>query len=209
MIEICEIFGPSIQGEGPFAGRVCSFIRTSLCLAPFCSFCDSKYSWERGEQMEVQDIVNAIKSHGTNLVVITGGEPYLQKDLHKLIRVLLDNKYQVQIETSGKVDFDKVGGEYVVCSPKIYNNKLTFNGKVHSVQDFKFVITKENDIKKINEFAEKNNIHYNDIWLMPLTTYDDETDKQLKELTAKLCIENKYNYSPRLHIDIWGQKRGV
>ena len=83
-MRIAEIF-LSIQGEARQLGMPTWFIRTSGCNYN-CSFCDSKYA-KNGTEMSIEEIIKAVKGKSKN-VVITGGEPYLQPDLPKLVREL-------------------------------------------------------------------------------------------------------------------------
>ena len=87
-MKICEIF-TSIQGESTFAGLPCTFVRLSGCNLR-CVYCDTKYSYDEGIEMEIGDIVQRVDSAGVRLVEITGGEPMLQgEETISLIRVLL------------------------------------------------------------------------------------------------------------------------
>ena len=94
-----EIFF-SIQGESSYAGRPCVFIRLAGCNLR-CSYCDTPYAYEEGSLQEISDIEGQIRSFGCRLVEITGGEPLLQAETPELIRMLLDRRYTVLMETNG------------------------------------------------------------------------------------------------------------
>ena len=99
-MRICEIF-TSIQGESTFAGLPCTFVRFSGCNLR-CVYCDTKYSYDEGIEMEIGDILQRVDSAGVRLVEITGGEPLLQgEETLCLIRELLDGGYEVLVETNG------------------------------------------------------------------------------------------------------------
>ncbi len=123
----------TIQGEGPFAGMPAVFIRLTGCNLA-CTFCDTKWDDERDKYMDVQDILtlvdlcacNEIGHRACKLVVLTGGEP-MRQDLSKLVPLLLEDGFQVQIETAGTYwqdwialyDSDVVDSKLtLVCSPK-------------------------------------------------------------------------------------------
>ena len=110
-MKICEIF-TSIQGESTFAGLPCTFIRLSGCNLR-CVYCDTKYSYDEGDEMQPGDILQRVDSAGVRLVEITGGEPMLQgKETTSLIRELLDKGYEVLVETNGSInirELDKRG----------------------------------------------------------------------------------------------------
>lgn len=108
-MKVCEIF-TSIQGESTFAGLPCTFVRLSGCNLR-CAYCDTKYSYDEGVELEIEDIVRRVASAGLRLVEITGGEPMLQgEETISLIKALLDRGYEVLVETNGSMkirDLDK------------------------------------------------------------------------------------------------------
>ena len=101
-MRIDEIFY-SIQGEGTRRGRPCSFVRLTGCPLR-CVWCDTTYAFHGGHTMSVVEVIEAVRSHPTNLVCVTGGEPLAQGDVHALISALLDDGRTVLLETSGALD---------------------------------------------------------------------------------------------------------
>ena len=101
---INEIFC-SLSGESYKAGFRSIFIRTYGCNLR-CSYCDSVYSWKGNEftEMTVDEIMEEIAKYGCGHVIVTGGEPLLQRDAIDLIKALSSNGYTVEIETNGAVD---------------------------------------------------------------------------------------------------------
>ncbi|RJR29684.1 7-carboxy-7-deazaguanine synthase QueE [Candidatus Microgenomates bacterium] len=111
-LHVNSIFN-TFQGEGPFAGMPATFIRLQGCCLK-CYFCDTAF--DAGVCLSVDEIVRSIEQlnreskrtptrachafGNKHLVVITGGEPFVQ-NLVPLISALLDNNYAVQIETAG------------------------------------------------------------------------------------------------------------
>jgi 7-carboxy-7-deazaguanine synthase len=106
MLRITEIFH-SIQGESSHAGRPCVFVRLTGCNLR-CRWCDSEYTFTGGEKSSIDDVLARVASYGCNLVEITGGEPLAQAESLDLIRRLLDDGYEVLIETSGSIDITPV-----------------------------------------------------------------------------------------------------
>lgn len=109
-LDIHSIFD-TIQGEGPFAGRAAVFVRLAGCNLQ-CPGCDTDYTGNRA-RMAVYEICNEITAMTYQrreanalppLVVITGGEP-LRQNITTLARTLVDNGYQVQLETNGVLPF--------------------------------------------------------------------------------------------------------
>ncbi len=106
-MQVTEIFF-SIQGESSFAGRPCAFVRLTGCNLR-CTWCDSEYTFYGGEKMTLEQVLDRVRRYPTRLVEITGGEPMLQeKEVLELCRRLLDEQYEVLIETSGERDLTRL-----------------------------------------------------------------------------------------------------
>jgi 7-carboxy-7-deazaguanine synthase len=208
-MHITECFH-SIQGEGPFAMHPAIFIRTQGCCSPFCKYCDSKYSWTKGKEMSIEQILNSIKKYNCKLVVITGGEPFIQKDLNYLTKKLLEKRYNVQIETSGKVNFYH-SNAVIVCSPKQYDGKFEFkiSNQKNKINYYKFVVGNESQLNNVLNFIKQYRIKKNACFLMPLTTYNFKKDLSIKQFVWKQCVKHNMKYSPRLQVDVFGKKRKV
>lgn len=101
-MNINEIF-KSIQGEGPYSGSPCTFIRTTGCNLR-CSYCDTTYAYEEGQELTVDEIMDKVMALGCSLVEITGGEPLLQGEVHALVERLLEERVEVLLETNGSLD---------------------------------------------------------------------------------------------------------
>ncbi|MCB1181822.1 radical SAM protein [bacterium] len=99
MLLINEIY-PAICGESRFSGRPCTLVRLTGCHVR-CAWCDSAHSFSGGESLTVGDVAAAVRDHGFRTVLVTGGEPLLQRDLVPLCEVLLDDGRTVLLETSG------------------------------------------------------------------------------------------------------------
>ena len=99
MMRISETFF-SIQGESTFAGWPCFFIRTTGCPLR-CRWCDTEYAFTGGTDRTVESLVAEAVRAPTDLVEITGGEPFVAPELPVLVRGLLEGGKTVLIETSG------------------------------------------------------------------------------------------------------------
>ncbi len=106
-----EIFY-SIQGESTFSGRPCAFIRLTGCNLR-CSYCDTRYAYTEGIEMEISEILNRVTEFGCPLVEVTGGEPLLQDETPHLVYQLLEAGYEVLMETNGSLDIDKIDGRCI------------------------------------------------------------------------------------------------
>lgn len=105
-LDINEIFF-SIQGESTFAGLPCIFVRLAGCNLA-CRYCDTRYAFKTEERISTDAILRRIEAFGCRRVEITGGEPLLQPETPRLVRALLDNGYDVLLETNGSINIDCV-----------------------------------------------------------------------------------------------------
>lgn len=217
LYDIVDIF-PTIQGEGPFAGRPSIFIRLAGCNLQ-CPFCDTDYTTGR-RKMETLDIlkeVDAIKltSRGPgfiDLIVITGGEPFRQ-DIGFLCQRLHNRGNTVQIETNGTVFRDPFPYENVVivCSPKTptINNSL----RPH-IDFFKYVVqsggTDENGLPMhvlgqtprgiaMPYRFEGANIPPHEIYISPMDCNDPIKNQRNTEHAAEICMQFGYTLSLQIH----------
>ena len=101
-----EIFA-SIQGESTYAGRPCTFIRTTACNLR-CSYCDTRHAFTEGEPWQLPAVLARVEALGLPLVEITGGEPLLQPLVLPLMVQLCERGYEVLLETSGSLDVGEV-----------------------------------------------------------------------------------------------------
>src|SRR6185436_7860931 len=93
----------SIQGETGHAGRPCTLVRTTGCDLR-CTYCDTEYAFQGGEELELDEIVARVQAAGARLVLLTGGEPLLQRELPELAARLLALGFDVMCETGGSQD---------------------------------------------------------------------------------------------------------
>lgn len=153
-MKVVEIFD-SIQGEGEWMGIMCTFVRFAGCNLQ-CPFCDEASKYGQAKEMDISDIVTECKQR---YVVLTGGEPTIQKDLPALIKALLRADKGVHIETNGTggIDNDNV---WVTCSPKAPKYELTHTG----YHEIKLVVDEHLTLEKAKEIASHTRKH---VWLQP------------------------------------------
>ncbi len=151
-MRITEIYA-SIQGETQYAGLPCTLVRTTGCDLR-CTYCDSEFAFHGGREMTLPEILAAVRALGAPLVLLTGGEPMLQREIGSLADLLLEAGYRVMIETSGAHAVDSLP-EAVV---RIIDVKTPASGEVRRmrwevldalrVQDaVKFVVRDEADYR--------------------------------------------------------------
>ena len=110
-MKITEIF-TSIQGESTFCGFPCTFIRVTGCNLR-CRYCDSTYAFEEGEEWKLDQIISRVREAGVSLIELTGGEPLLQEECYLLIKLLLEERYTVLLETNGSISLKNVDSRVV------------------------------------------------------------------------------------------------
>jgi len=99
-MQVCETF-LSVAGESGWQGFVATFIRFAGCDVG-CTWCDTAYAREEeGTAVSVDDLMAICRANRVRRVVLTGGEPLLQDKLPLLCQRLLEEGFDVQIETSG------------------------------------------------------------------------------------------------------------
>jgi len=101
MLTVNEVF-LSIQGEGSRAGRPCVFVRLSGCPLR-CVWCDTAYAFHEGERRDEGELAADLRQFPSRLVCLTGGEPLAQPDAFPFVTRLLDEGWEVIVETSGHV----------------------------------------------------------------------------------------------------------
>lgn len=106
---ITEIFH-SLQGETSLAGIPFAFIRLTGCNLR-CTYCDSAYAFKGGKKYSIAEILAEIKPFQVKHVLLTGGEPLMQRPLPELIDALTSEGYQVSIETHGEVSIERVAAK--------------------------------------------------------------------------------------------------
>src|SRR5919109_1409515 len=97
VLPVNEVFWDGVvQGEGPYMGRVCAFIRLGMCNL-HCPVCDTKRTWDTSQydlavtcpDMPVREVVAQLPA-ATRMVVISGGEPLLWQRTEAFALLLQD-----------------------------------------------------------------------------------------------------------------------
>jgi len=227
-VKISEIFY-SIQGEGTLLGVPSVFVRTSGCNLR-CVWCDTPYtSWQpEGEQISVDTILDRVSAFPARHVVVTGGEPMIAPDIVDLTTRLHNGGLHVTIETAGTVSAP-VKCDLMSISPKLQNStpyerdggrwaasheRLRYQPEIlkRLIESYpyqlKFVVSAPEDLVEIESIAIELQAPAANIVLMPEGTAREVLDERGRWL-AEICKAHGYRYSPRLHIDLWGNRRGV
>lgn len=222
-----EIFF-SVQGEGVNIGKPAVFLRLGLCNLK-CTWCDTKYAWdwetynpkEQLVEMLLEDVEQEILGHSRKYLVVTGGEPMIQRnELIPLLEHLESNGFFIEVETNGTILPNQRLLNLVdhwSVSPKLQNSGNSqssrevpecyelFAGITSS--HFKYVIQSEDDFKEVQTLADKYDLVPEKIILMPEAQSREDLLDRSKWL-IELCKAQGYMFSTRLHILLWGNVRG-
>lgn len=209
-MNIVEIFS-SIDGEGLRAGELATFIRVSGCNLR-CNYCDTKYALEKdtGTHMSIEEILKKVEEFKVKNITITGGEPLIHKDIDKLIDLLLEKGYKINIETNGSVPIDKYIGKCLItmdykCSSSLMKKKMILENleKLTKNDVLKFVIRTQDftDIEKI--LTEYNLNCY--IYISPVFNEInlEEIVNFMKKCNLKGIDMSKVRLQLQLHKIIW------
>lgn len=218
----------TIQGEGKLIGVPSVFFRTSYCNLR-CIWCDTPYtSWNpENKDISIADSVAAISKFECKHVVITGGEPFIQgKELVALCSALDKQGYHITIETNATI-FVEVNADLISMSPKLENSNPPPDNRFFKrhhrerispkvIRQFldvyncqvKFVVDRPEDLSEIQTLQQEIDIPSETILLMP-QGITPQLLREKQEWLVDLCKQYGYRFSPRVHVDIWGEKRGV
>src|SRR5512137_2102239 len=150
-MRVTEIFF-SIQGEGTRAGRPCVFVRFTGCDLR-CNYCDTAYAFTGGREASRQEILAEVARHPCRLVLLTGGEPMLQRELPELARDLLARGYEVAVETHGQAPLDSLPAAVVrIADVKTPGSgepatELAWLARLMPHDEVKFVVSSEADFR--------------------------------------------------------------
>ena len=230
---ISEMFH-SVQGEGVLVGVPSVFIRTSGCNLR-CRWCDTPYaSWKpEGREMTVLEIMAAVANYGSRHVVVTGGEPMLARAMPELLAALRADGKHITIETAGTVLPSGVPCDLASLSPKLSNSTPTPADTDDAAWiarhertrlqpevlrawcsryefQLKFVISNAADIVEAESVVASIGLPISPerVLLMP-EGISVEAIRSRAPLLIETCKAKGYRYSPRLHIDLFGNKRGT
>ena len=224
-MRIAEVFY-SLQGEGSLVGVPSVFIRTSGCNLR-CAWCDTPYaSWQpEGDDWDLDQILGAVRSFSAaRHVVVTGGEPMIAPEIVPLTVRLRALGLHITVETAGTV-FQPVECDLMSISPKLSNS--TPSGPFAAPHDrlriqpavlgelmarypyqLKFVVEKPADLEEIRALVLDLGAERERVILMPEGT-DRDRLRERSVWLAEVAKDEGVRFSPRLHVELYGNRRGV
>lgn len=222
---VSEVFD-SIQGEGPSVGVPSTFLRLGFCNLA-CSWCDTAYTWDAARfdlsaeltSRALDELTNDLLARSPRNLVVTGGEPLLQSEA--LTSLLSALPHRVEIETAGTLapsDALLARIDQWNVSPKLASSGNPSNKRrrddvlarfaVHPRAYFKLVIADDTDLAEARALLDHHAIPRDRTWLMPEGT----TVAKLAEggrWLADVCTAEGFRLGTRLHVLLWGDRRGV
>ena len=224
-MRIAEIFY-SVQGEGSLVGVPSIFVRTSGCNLR-CSWCDTPYtSWNpEGEDLTIEAILErAAEFTAAKHAVLTGGEPMIASGIIELSERLRERGMHITVETAGTV-FAPVACDLMSISPKLSNStpegvfrqqheRLRWQPEVvrrlMGAYDYqlKFVIARAEDVGEVCKVISELDVAAGKVILMP-EGVSAEVLAARGVWLAEICKRYGFRFSPRLHVDLYGNRRGV
>ena len=228
-MKIADLFF-SIQGEGRLTGVPSAFVRTTGCNLR-CSFCDSEYtSWRPvGETLTVPQVLARLEAFPTRHAVVTGGEPMLAAEVAPLCAGLRDRGYHITVETAATL-FKPIACDLASLSPKLSNStprqreggrwaerhdRLRLRYDVirafmdHCDYQLKFVVDRPEDVAEVEAILTRlRAVDRAKVLLMPQGVTREELDERAGWL-IEVCKERGFRYCPRLHIELYGNRRGT
>ena len=224
-MRISEIFY-SVQGEGGLMGVPSIFVRTTGCNLR-CSWCDTPYtSWQpEGEEISFDGILARTAEYAAaRHVVLTGGEPMIAPGIAELASRYRELGMHITFETAGTV-FAPVACDLMSISPKLANStpegpfrqqheRLRLQPEVlrrltgEFDYQLKFVIAKREDLAEAQQVIDAVQAPAHKVVLMPEGTSADVLNER-GAWVAELCKQYGYRFSPRLHVYLYGNRRGT
>lgn len=202
-MRIMSIF-KSINGEcsSQHQGSLCTFIRLAGCNL-HCEWkssdgkivrCDTPYAQalDSGKEMSIPKIMAEVHKLNCKNIVITGGEPLIQKEIYGLIDCLKAKNHRISVETNGSMFIFHVEGVHWVADWKCKSSGME---KFMCVENFinlsapdiiKFVIADREDfdgaLHAINLM--------NDRFTLPRIAFSP-TDRKMSAQLIEWMKENK------------------
>jgi 7-carboxy-7-deazaguanine synthase len=228
-MQIAEIFY-SLQGEGRLIGVPSVFIRISGCNLR-CAWCDTPYtSWEpEGRPLRIDEIIQEVAKYPSRFVVITGGEPFLAPEIAELTQALKQSGAHITIETAATI-FKSVSCDLLSMSPKLANSTPWKKqqgrfAKMHEARrldltviekfldsyqcQIKFVVERPADFDEVcGILAKLDRVDPNRVLIMAQGTTSRQIQSKARWI-VELCKKFGFGYTPRLHVDLYGNRRGT
>ena len=217
-VRVSEVF-LSIQGEGPSAGTPAHFLRLQGCDVG-CAWCDSKYTWDAagGRETTLAEVWREAEKLGeAPMIVVTGGEPLEHPGIDAVLSEAITRWPRVEVETSGIVPPPLTHTRlYYNVSPKLPSATSRWEDTWHAIDrwkaepraTFKIVVGDSPDDERALELIRRHDLPRDRVMLMP-EGMTDVILRQRAATLARVCMREGLRLGPRLHVWMWGARRGM
>ncbi len=213
----------SLQGEGATIGRPSVFVRLMGCSVG-CVWCDTKYSWSGPpvEERRISEILDFCAAHAGAQVVVTGGEPLESPQFAPLVASLHEAGLRIEVETAGHVPPDANALERVSqwnVSPKLASARIAQEKRPQTLDwlrrakeaYLKFVVHGEEELEEVEAMLAAyglDDFPRSRVVVSPGGKTRAQMEHRLLPL-AEASMKRGFRFTPRLHVMLWGEKRGV
>lgn len=227
-LPVSEVFGPTIQGEGPHAGRAVQFVRLGGCNLS-CTWCDTPYTWdaERFDLRAEIPMTNVSDVLGQLIpgmpVVLSGGEPLIHQHrpaFTELVTGIWDRHCPIHVETNGTIlPSAQVQGlvDHWSVSPKLahagdhkpqQHPRLAKGWAQVADAVLKIVVQDAADVDTAARLGHDGGFALHRIWVMPEGTTVNALQARWPDVASRAALLG-INATHRLHVLAWGDRKGT
>jgi 7-carboxy-7-deazaguanine synthase len=226
-LKVSEVF-ESLQGEGVSSGSPTVFVRLAQCNL-HCAWCDTKYTWDfdhysydhEVRERGAEELARDVNASATRRLVLTGGEPLLQQRALAVFFGLLAPDVVVEVETNGTI---APGPEALTrvnqwnVSPKLSNagdpEQLRIRPAVLcAFRDarnayLKLVVSTDADYSEAEQLVLRLSWPSDRVLFMPEAS-DRDGLRARSFPVAEAARVRGFRFTTRLHLELWGGRRGT
>ena len=233
VLPVNEVFDPTWQGEGPYAGVRCYFVRLGICNL-HCVWCDTPYTWDPNRYdlaaenpdttvREVHRRLYDLGAKADDLVILSGGEPFIH---HHRLQALCTGPFTWHVESNATIPpplWTLLTFGHVTLSPKVGQSDDPVGRRLppralerwailtRTDPDriaWKFVARHAADVQAAAELVRNHGVPKGSAWIMPEGVEPLEVLDRQRALAPAVQAAG-FNLTTRLHTLLWADQRGV
>jgi 7-carboxy-7-deazaguanine synthase len=226
-LKVSETF-ESLQGEGVSAGAPAIFVRLAQCNL-HCIWCDTKYTWDferyryedEVREQSVAHVAQLVNASASRRLVLTGGEPLLQQRALEEFFARLEPDIVVEVETNGTIapqpeSLWRVNQWNVSAKLSSAGDPEQFRIRPEILAIFrdsgraylKLVVHRDEDYAEADALVSRLAWPSERVLLMPEAN-DREQLRARSFTVAEAARARGFRFSSRLHLELWGGRRGT